>query len=239
MLGNLSDGKIPETMTLDGVDKRGGKSEYAVIEQDYQWNHNLIQSDVKILDGHLVNGNKWTRGVVKKLQLKTSKKANSIFDARNTLTWRTWGPLCTDTVCIDASKMKDGDVAGLAALNGDTGFLSLRREGGSTYLIFSEENVALSDDTKAITKVDHKEIARVKIPASKLKNVRMVMNGDFNPGRDIATFSYSLDGKKWNAIGGDYKMRFDYRRLFMGSRYAFCYYSTKSCGGMVTVSLPK
>ncbi|MBQ3873954.1 MAG: family 43 glycosylhydrolase [Bacteroidaceae bacterium] len=239
MLGNLSDGKIPETMTLDGVDKRGGKSEYAVIEQDYQWNHNLIQSDVKILDGHLVNGNKWTRGAVKKLQLKTSKKANSIFDARNTLTWRTWGPLCTDTVCIDASKMKDGDVAGLAALNGDTGFLSLRREGGSTYLIFSEENVALSDDTKAITKVDHKEIARVKIPASKLKNVRMVMNGDFNPGRDIATFSYSLDGKKWNAIGGDYKMRFDYRRLFMGSRYAFCYYSTKSCGGMVTVSLPK
>ena len=64
------------------------------------------------------------------------------------------------------------------------------------------------------------------------------MSCDFNPGRDIATFAYSLDkGKTWKKIGTDYKMIFDYRRLFMGTRYAAFYYPTKTTGGEVTIQL--
>lgn len=225
MLGNLSDGKIPETLALDGDCECHKTPDYAVIEKDYQWNHNYIKADFD------KNG--------RNLTLRTSLLANSIYDARNTLTWRTWGPYCTDTVVIDASRMKDGDCTGLAAFNGDSGILTIKKEGKNTFLVFSEESVRLTDDTKAITDVERKETARVKIPASRIKNVRLVMNGDFNPGRDIANFSYSFDSKKWNQIGGDYKMRFDYRRLFMGSRYALFYYSTKFAGGTVKVLLPR
>ena len=32
-------------------------------------------------------------------------------------------------------------------------------------------------------------------------------------------------------------MRFDYRRLFMGTRYAAFYYPTKTTGGQITVGL--
>ena len=38
-------------------------------------------------------------------------------------------------------------------------------------------------------------------------------------------------------IGCDYKMRFDFMRLFMGSRYAAFYYSTAQTGGYVNVTL--
>ena len=45
-------------------------------------------------------------------------------------------------------------------------------------------------------------------------------------------------GKTYRHIGTtDYKMRFDYLRLFMGTRYAAFYYPTEKTGGYVTFSL--
>jgi len=230
MLGTLGDGKIPATVTLDGDCDCHRTPAYAHIDKDYQWNHNYIAADITTETGSLTRPGR-------SVTLRTSTLASSIFDARNTMTWRTWGPTCTDTVTIDATKMKDGDCAGLAALNGDSGLLTIRREGRKTYLVMSEESVRLTDDTKAITGVERKEVARVEVPASKCKSIRLVMNGDFNPGRDIATFHYSLDGQRWQQLGGDYKMIFDFRRLFMGSRYAAFYYSTKTAGGQVRVAI--
>lgn len=223
-------GKIPEVVDLHLDCECHKTPAHATITKDYQWNHNVIKEGITTASGSLTLPGEWVK-------LTTQATAKSIYDARNTITWRTWGPTCADTITIDARKMKDGDVTGLAAFNGDSGLLSLRKEGKDTYLVFSEENVALTNDTKAITDVTYKEVERIKVPASKLGAVRMVMTGDFNPNRDIANFYYSLDGKKYQQIGGDYKMRFDYRRLFMGSRYAAYYYSTKAVGGTVTIKL--
>ncbi|MCH5175976.1 MAG: family 43 glycosylhydrolase [Prevotellaceae bacterium] len=231
MLGTLGDGKIPATVTLDGTCECHKTAQYAVIDKDYQWNHNFIRGDIATQSGSLTMPGEW-------VTLRTSLLANNIYDARNTLTWRTWGPTCSDTIAIDARKMKDGDCAGIAAFNGDSGVLTIKREGKKTFLVFTEENVRLSDRTKAITAVDRKETDRVEIPSSKLKDIRLVMSGDFNPKRDIATFHYSIDGgKTYRRIGTDYKMIFDYTRLFMGSRYAAFYYATKETGGEVTVRL--
>ena len=223
-------GRIPEVVEFDGNCDCHKQPVYATITKDYQWNHNYILDDITTQSGSLTLPGDF-------ITLRTSTLAKSLYDARNTITWRTWGPTCTDTITVDASKMLDGDYAGLAAFNGDSGILSIRREGSKTFLVFSEENVQLTDDTKAITDVKRREVARVEIPASKRKAVRLVMNGDFNPGRDIATFYYSFDGKQWKQLGGDYKMIFDYRRFFMGTRYAAFYYSTKKVGGSVKINL--
>jgi len=231
VLGTKGDGIIPETVSVPGDCECHKTADYAHITKDYQWNHNYIKEDIQTASGSLTLPGAWVK-------LRTSVLANSIYDARNTITWRTWGPTCSDTISIDARNMKDGDFAGIAAFNGDSGVLSIIKEGKKTYLIFTEENVHLTNDTKTITQVDRKEVARVEIPSSKLKDVRLVMNGDFNPHRDIANFYYSLDrGKSWKQIGGDYKMIFDYRRLFMGTRYAAFYYPTKTVGGEVTIKL--
>lgn len=231
MLGTRGDGIIPETVALDGDCECHKEPAYAVIDKDYQWNHNFIKDDITTETGSLIKPGSY-------VTLRTSVLAKSIFDARNTITWRTWGPACSDTICIDARKMKDGDCAGIAAFNGDSGILSIKREGSNYFLVMSEENVRLDNRTKAITDVKAKEVERVKIPKSKLKNIYLRMDGVFTPGTDNANFYYSFDGVKFTQIGSkDYKMRFDFMRLFMGSRYAAFYYPTKTTGGEVKVEL--
>lgn len=61
------------------------------------------------------------------LRLKTSRIAGNIYEAVNTLTQRMEGPECYGTVKMDLSKMKDGDVAGLAAFNGHSALLSIKK----------------------------------------------------------------------------------------------------------------
>lgn len=234
MLGTKGDGLIPDSVSLrvpNDVEVAATFPE--MVKRDYQWNHNYIAEAIKTETGSLTQPGRW-------VELTSTKKANSIFDARNTLTWRTWGPTCTDTVSIDARGMKVGDMSGLSAFNGDAGVLYIQRTAKGYELVFNEENVQLGRNMKEITEVQRKEVERVKIPSSKVKDIRLVMNGDFRPGaHDMATFHYSFDaGKTWHQIGQPYQMRFDYRRLFMGTRYAVFYYSTQQTGGIIKITLP-
>lgn len=232
MLGNNGDGKIPDEVSLYCEDKvtEGKVYNGAILKRDYQWNHNYILNDIKTESGKLTEPGKW-------VELKTSLLAHNIFDARNSFTWRTWGPTCGDTVVVDARLINDGDQVGLSAFNGDAGVFSIQREGSQYFLVLTEENVNLTNATKEITNVTKKETARIPLKKSQLKNIHLAINGDFNPGKDLATFHYSLDGKTWHQVGGQYKMIFDYRRLFMGTRYAFFYFSTKQAGGKIKVNL--
>ena len=248
VLGTKGDGKIPTTVTLDGQCSCHQNPDYAHIEKDYQWNHNYIKSDIarlpqkgeKVRFGENLRDDATFRmtSPVQGFVLKTSELAKSIFDARNTLTWRTWGGTCSDTICLDVRQMKDGDCAGFAAFNGDSGLLTIKLQKGQYTLTMSEESVQLTNDTKAITEVAAKEVETVKLPKGKVGKIYLRIDGDFNPGRDTANFYYSLDGKTFTQIGTkDYKMRFDYRRLFMGTRYAAFYYPTSQTGGQVVLTL--
>ena len=235
MLGAVEDGKIPETVTLDGDCQCHKEADYAVIEKDFQFNHNYDTSKFKIQNAQLDDAKRGWRAPFD-LE-RTASKANSIYDALNTLTWRTWGPTCSDTICFDVRKMKDGDRAGFAAFNGDSGVLTVVKDGGSYSLVMTEEKVELEDRTKAITNVERKEIERVKLPKSKLGKVYLRIDGDFRPGaHDVANFYYSFDGQTFTPIGTkNYQMRFDFRRLFMGTRYATFHYATKAEGGQTRV----
>ena len=251
ILGTYGDGKIPATVTLDGQCECHQEPDYARIEKDYQWNHNYIKEDIAPLPkkGEKVQFGQslFSEGTYRMIApfgnggvvLKTSVMAKSIYDARNTLTWRTWGPTCSDTICIDARKMKDGDCAGLAAFNGDSGILTIKLSGGQYSLTMSEESVKLSNDKKEITEVSRNDIETIKLPKGKVGKIYLRIDGDFQPGHnDAANFYYSLDGKTFTQIGTqNYRMRFDFSRLFMGTRYAAFYYPTIQTGGQVTVTL--
>ncbi len=257
LLGTLGDGRIPATLSLESDCLCADGHDYAVIEKDYQWNHNYIKEDIKVLRPDVKtrrgdvsdvmksvtynpNGKPYYVGDMrraKEIRLSSSVKANSIFDARNTLTWRTWGPYCSDTICIDLRHMRNGDRTGLAMLNGDTGMMMVEKKKSGFRLVMCEENVRLSNDKKEITKVDKKEYESVEIRKGQESRLYLRIDGDFTPGKDIATFYYSLDGERFKKIGCDYKMRFDFMRLFMGSRYAAFYYSTAQTGGYVDVTL--
>ena len=97
-------------------------------------------------------------------------------------------------------------------------------------LEMSEQTVSLSEKDKEVTEVSERITGSVELHQTK---AWLRMDADFMPGKDIAQFYYSLDGEQWNKIGGDYKMIFDYRRLFMGSKFALFCYATKKLGGYV------
>lgn len=83
-----------------------------------------------------------------------------------------------------------------------------------------------------MTGVEEREIESVALDSD---TVWLRINADFRPGTDNATFAYSTDGENWRSIGENFKMRFDYRRFFMGTRFAIFNYSVGDAGGYVDV----
>lgn len=226
MLGD-EDGRVPETME---VPVKGGPVIPLVVgdefdgdklKMEWQWNHNPVDEA-------------WTLKEHKGfLRLKTNKVVSNLYEARNTLTQRMEGPECSGSIALEVGGMKDGDRAGLAAFNGHSGILTVEKEGKDLFLVMSEEVVSLTDKEKKVTGVERKECARVKLPRT--KKVYLRVDADFRLKRDIAEFYYSMDGKDWTKIGSDFKMLFDYRKLFMGTKFGIFNYATKSAGGYVDV----
>lgn len=231
MLGD-SEGRVPLVMAtpasqVDGapINPSGSlvhSDDFSSVKlgMQWQWNHNPVDGAWSLTErpGYL--------------RLHTSRVVKSIFEAPNTISQRMEGPRCTASVSIDITNMKDGDRAGFAAFNGHSGLLTVGRDGKKTWLAMSVAVVDLDDKSKAIKKVDEQELERVSIASS---SVYLRIDGDFTLGKDSATFYYSTGGDDWTAIGRPFKMQFDYRKLFMGTRYAIFNYATKKAGGYIDV----
>ena len=152
--------------------------------------------------------------------------------APNTISQRMIGPKSIATVKIDFSKMKDGDCAGFAAFNGHSGVMTVERNGKDYILTMTNQTVNLRDSDKAVTSVDSEEIERITLNKTTLW---LQIEADFTNHKECASFSFSEDGKIFRKIGQDFRMRFDYRRFFMGTRFAIFNYATKKTGGYVDV----
>ncbi|GAB3429435.1 glycoside hydrolase family 43 protein [Niabella aquatica] len=226
MLGD-ENGKVPLTGTtrfkpfdtgkqIVESDDFSGKS----LKTNWQWNHNPVNSAWSLTE---------RPGF---LRLKTSRVVPNLYLAPNTITQRMMGPTCSGIIAIDVSEMKDGDVAGFSAFNGHSGILAITKEGNGKVLTMSTNVVELTEKEKAVINVQAEEKERIVLNQD---TVYLRIDGDFNLNKDLAAFYYSLDGSTWTKVGPEYKMIFDYRKLFMGTRFAIFNYATKSLGGYVDV----
>ena len=186
----------------------------------WQWNHNPVDKAWSLTErpGYL--------------RLKTARVVPNLYLAPNTLTQRMEGPKCTGSIALDLSKMKDGDIAGLAAFNDNSAVMAIKKVGKKLTLELSEQKVKLSQREKKVENVDIKVVESVEL---KQQKIWLRINANFVPRTDIANFSYSLDGKEWTKIGGDYRMGFDWQRFFMGTKFGIFNYATKKAGGYVDV----
>lgn len=221
-----AEGHVPATMTLPW---KADKERPLVVSDEFskgkmklnwQWNHNPIDDAYTLTE---------RKGF---LRLKTNKVVKSIYEARNTLTQRMEGPECSGVIAMDVSHMKDGDRAGLSAFNGHSGILEVAREGDALTLSMKAEEVELDKD-KRVTEV--KSEVHETVDLGKVETIYLRVDGNFRLGKDIATFYYSLDGKDWTRVGSDFKMRFDFRKFFMGTKFGIFNYATKAAGGYVDV----
>ena len=237
MLGD-ENGKVPDEVRPFV----SGQPETGIVKSDdfaepklglqWQWNHNPIDNAWSLTE---------QPGF---LRLKTNRVVNTLYLAPNTLTQRMEGPQCSAYIVMDYSNMKDGDRAGFAAFNSDSGVLTIKRVGKKYYLEMSEQKVELSDRNKEVTNVDEKMIKGIALSQlyPKAKKIWLRIDADFRPvkgrngGADCANFYYSMDGEQWERIGTEnYRLNFDWRRFFMGSKFGIFNYATKKSGGYVDV----
>lgn len=226
MLGD-KDGKVPDEgitpfPTYD-TDRRLVESDdfsSDTLKLNWQWNHNPINPAWSLTErpGYL--------------RLKTARVVNNLYLAPNTISQRMEGPKCSGTIALDISHMNEGDIAGFAAFNGHSAILEIHKEKDQSYLAFATNVVDLSEELKEVLNVNAKETERVTIDKDL---IYLRIDADFNLGKDIATFFYSYDNINWKSIGEPFKMRFDYRRLFMGTRFALFNYATSSTGGYIDI----
>ena len=207
-----------ETKSIVASDDFSGEN----LKLEWQWNHNPINEAWSLSERK-----GW-------LRLKTARKEDNLYVAHNTLSQRMMGPKSTATVKLDVSKMKDGDRAGMAAFNGHSGVLTIERKGKNYELSMTNQTVNLRDSDKLVTSVDIDEKDRV---ALKDKTIWLRIEADFTNHQNKATFYYSTDGKNFQEIGENFRMQFDYRRFFMGTRFAIFNYATKNPGGYVDIDM--
>ena len=208
MLGD-ENGKIAKVQRIPGGGKKckeriSASDEFKKAKLDivWEWNHNPDNSLWSLTE---------RKGF---LRLKTGKVVNNIFEARNTLTQRTYGPKSEASIRIDISQMKEGDHAGLSTYCSQPGTIEVVVENGERYLLMTDRT---------------EEKARIAINADV---VYLRANADFTT--DDAIFLFSQDGKEWKQLGNSFHMVFNLEH-FVGNRFAIFNYATKQSGGWVDV----
>lgn len=210
------DGKVPDELDLPankslipGIvasDEFSRKKGDAPLPLVWQWNHNP--------DNHL-----WSVTERKGfLRLKTGRIDTSFLLARNSLTQRTIGPVCSGITSLDVSHMKNGDIAGLALLQKDYGMVEVKVNANNKSIVMVNAG-----------KGKPEEVANIPLTQTK---VFFKAQCDFRDKKDTASFFYSLDGKKWLSIGTPLKMLYTIPQ-FIGYRFTLFNYATKETGGFV------
>lgn len=153
------------------------------------------------------------------LRLTTGKTVTNLREARNTLTQRPFTyyddsiPAIAITK-IEVSKMKEGDIAGLAMFQDPYGFIAVRQGKNGREMIMVNNG---------------KTIDSVAVSQSTIY-LRMIASNS----TEKASFSYSLDNKNFIPLGNALHMRFNLS-IFTGNKFCLFNYATKNVGGYVDV----
>jgi len=192
---------IPGIVNSDEFDRKSGENDLPLV---WQWNHNPDNSlwSVKERKGYL--------------RLKTARTDSSFVQAKNTLTQRTFGPVCSGSTLVDVSSMKEGDFAGLSLLQKDFGLVGVKIEKGTKKIVMIDAENG-----------NPKEIESVPLDQDQ---IYLKAECDFKDKADTGRFFYSLDGKTWKAIGKPIKLPYTLPH-FMGYRFGLFNYATKNTGG--------
>jgi beta-xylosidase len=209
-----NEGKTPKTLDIpvanSAIPQCVASDEFNLGENklglQWQWNHNPDDSFWSLSQ---------RAGF---LRLTTDRKDADILQARNTLTQRTFGPVCSGEVLMEASNMKDGDIAGLSAFQKKYGYVGVKMTGDAKSIVMVN---AQSEPPK--------ELANIPLTQN---TVYFKVECNFDKKTDKAYFYYSLDGKTWTKIGNTLQMSYTMPH-FVGYRFALFNYATKTAGGFV------
>lgn len=176
----------------------------STMKLEWQWNHNPDNANwsLSARPGHY--------------RIKTSRVDAQVVNARNTLSQKSFGPKSSGRVALDASGMKDGDVAGLSAFQAGYGYVGVKKSGTSNSIVMVNAAKGTPTEVESVPVSQNRVFLRVDM--------------DFTSRTDKATFFYSLDSATWKPIGNTLQMSYTLDH-FMGYRFALFNFATKSAGG--------
>lgn len=208
-------GTVPDTLDITTAEQIGvwgivASDEFNRMPDDdplplcWQWNHNPDNRYWSLSDspGYL----RLTSGRIDKFLLQV----------RNTLTQRTFGPVSAASTFVEVNGMKDGDYAGMIALQKKYAFVGVKKEN-------NQQNIVM------INGEDEEPLEIASLPLIQ-NGVHLKIECDFTGRTDKATFFYSLDGLNWEPIGNTLQMAYTLPH-FMGYRFGLTYCATKETGG--------
>ena len=156
--------------------------------------------------------------------IRTGKLCHNVEQAQNTLTQRLLFPGCRIEVTLNIRDIKEGDYAGLCALQGLYGMIAIIRRDGQNYLVVGEK-----------TEENGEEIYReYQIMPWKEQSIRLFLEADFNNMKDEVQFGYMEQGRSIPA-GPVHKLFFKLDH-FCGCRAGLFAFSTKQTGGTAAFS---
>lgn len=170
------------------------------LKLEWQWNHNP-------------DNTKWSLSARPGFLRITSGRVDAqVVNARNTLTQRGFGPKSSGRVALDVSGLKDGDVAGLVALQNKYGYIGVKKSGTTNTIVMNNGTT---------------QVATAALSGNK---VFLRIDFDFTNRTDKATFFYSTDSTTWKQLGNTLQMTYDLAH-FVGYRWGLFNYATKAAGG--------
>lgn len=182
----------------------------------WQWNH------IPDPRGYTLKDNLYT--------IQTKKLVKNITQAANTYTQRTFTEKCAGSVIVDAGKIGEGDFAGLAALEGEYGFIAVTKRDGKYYLVAAEHKSKNEPWAMGVFDTDPPTI-KEEIP---LKSPKLELKLIFDLTRakqQVQLFYREKPGKgEFQQLGKPVQLRYTLDQ-FVGVRFALFCYSTKQAGG--------
>lgn len=182
----------------------------------WQWNHVPDESCYSLEAG--------------RYEIQTNKIVTNITQAVNTYTQRTLTEKCAGSVLLDASGICEGDFAGLAALEGEYGFIAVTKCQGKFYLVAAEHKIKYSPWAMGVFDTAPAEI-KEEIP---LENPKVELKLLFDLTRDKQTvelfYCKNPGQEEYQQLGAAVQLRYTLDQ-FVGVRFALFFYSTKQAGG--------
>jgi len=195
----------------------------------WQISHNPDWDNISIEDGN-------------KLRITVGKTTDNLLQARNTLTQRCPGDICTGEITLDASGLKNGDFAGICAYSAHYGGICLGREDDKIFIAKIEadaESESVMGDKDfferkpVITKICDLGETDYKSADGK-ETIRLRVTTDFRNDPDKCSYEYR-NGDSWVKVSGEHLMYFKLD-LFIGCRFGLFAYGTKNTGGYADFS---
>ena len=163
--------------------------------------------------------------------VKTDKICKNVVQAANTLTQRTFTEHCAGSVEVDVSKLNNGDIAGLCALEGEYGFIGITKKDEKYKLIIAEHKIPYSPWSMGVFDDEEPVITTEKDLSSPKLKLKATFNLEHTKEQVQFAFSENLDEKEaFEDFGDPVKLRYTLDQ-FVGVRFALFCYSTEKAGG--------